>query len=195
MAARADLNRRAEVRFPRCIGRAARVVPQRARCRAGGALADAAGQRRPVRSQSRPRATDRARLRSGQRGRRIGGPRRERVRPEQRLAYFSSARDRVLTLPGVERAAWAAWIPIATVSDGGPFWLESQPPRADEQPQNGRDGSRRSGLLRRRHTFRFSKVARLPIATTRRPRRWRSSTRHSPRSSGRARALSAVSSS
>ena len=56
--------------------------------------------------------------------------------PEQRSAYFTAARDRVLTLPGVERAAWAAWIPIATVSDGGPFWLESRPPRADEQPQN-----------------------------------------------------------
>jgi len=56
--------------------------------------------------------------------------------PEQRSAYFTAARDRVLTLPGVDRAAWAAWIPIATVSDGGPFWLESRPPRADEQPQN-----------------------------------------------------------
>ena len=56
--------------------------------------------------------------------------------PEQRSAYFTAARDRVLALPGVERAAWAAWIPIATVSDGGPFWLESRPPRADEQPQN-----------------------------------------------------------
>jgi len=56
--------------------------------------------------------------------------------PEQRSAYFTKARDRVLTLPGVERAAWAAWIPMATVSDGGPFWLESRPPRADEQPQN-----------------------------------------------------------
>jgi predicted permease len=56
--------------------------------------------------------------------------------PEQRLAYFTKARNLVLTLPGVERAAWAAWIPMATVSDGGPFWLESRPPRADEQPQN-----------------------------------------------------------
>ncbi len=56
--------------------------------------------------------------------------------PEQRSAYFTNARDRVLRLPGVERAAWAAWIPIATVSDGGPYWLESRPPRADEQPQN-----------------------------------------------------------
>ena len=56
--------------------------------------------------------------------------------PEQRSAYFTAARDRVLTLPGVDRAAWVAWIPIATVSDGGPFWLESRPPRADEQPQN-----------------------------------------------------------
>ena len=56
--------------------------------------------------------------------------------PAHRSAYFTEARDRVLTLPGVERAAWAAWIPMATVSDGGPFWLESRPPRADEQPQN-----------------------------------------------------------
>jgi predicted permease len=56
--------------------------------------------------------------------------------PAQRLAYFTQVRDRVLTLPGVERAAWAAWIPIATVSDSAPVWLESRPPRADERPLN-----------------------------------------------------------
>jgi predicted permease len=55
---------------------------------------------------------------------------------EQRAAYFTEVRDRVLTLPGVERAAWAAWIPIATVTDGAPIWLESRPPKADERPQN-----------------------------------------------------------
>jgi predicted permease len=53
--------------------------------------------------------------------------------PAQRLAYFNNVRDRILALPGVERAAWTEWVPLATVSGGGPVWLESQPPRPDEQ--------------------------------------------------------------
>ena len=58
-----------------------------------------------------------------------------------------------------------------------------------------RDGARRSRLLRRRQHIRFSKAARSPIATTRVPRRSRSSTRHSPPNSGRIRTLLAASSS
>jgi len=54
--------------------------------------------------------------------------------PAQRLAYYSNARERMLALPGVERAAWIEWAPLATVSEGGPIWLESQPPRTGEQP-------------------------------------------------------------
>ena len=54
--------------------------------------------------------------------------------PAQRLAYYSSARERMLALPGVERAAWIEWAPLSTVSEGGPIRLESQPTRADEPP-------------------------------------------------------------
>ena len=54
----------------------------------------------------------------------------------QRSQYFTQVRDRILTLPGVQGAAWAAWIPITTVTDSAPVWLESRPPRADERPLN-----------------------------------------------------------
>ena len=54
--------------------------------------------------------------------------------PAQRLAYFNDARKRMLAVPGVERAAWIEWAPLATVSEGGPIWLESEPPSADQQP-------------------------------------------------------------
>jgi predicted permease len=54
--------------------------------------------------------------------------------PAQRLAYFSNARERMLALPGVERAAWIEWAPLTTVSEGGPIRLESQPARTDEPP-------------------------------------------------------------
>jgi predicted permease len=54
--------------------------------------------------------------------------------PARRLAYYTNARERMLALPGVERAAWIEWAPLATVSEGGPIWLENQPPRAGEQP-------------------------------------------------------------
>ena len=52
----------------------------------------------------------------------------------QRLAYYSSVRERMLALPGVERAAWIEWAPLSTVSEGGSIRLESQPTRADEPP-------------------------------------------------------------
>ena len=51
----------------------------------------------------------------------------------QRLAYYNSVRERILALPGVERAAWIEWTPLATVSESGRIWLESQPPRTGEQ--------------------------------------------------------------
>jgi predicted permease len=54
--------------------------------------------------------------------------------PAQRLAYFRNARERMLAVAGVERAAWIEWAPLATVSEGGQIWLESQPPRTGEQP-------------------------------------------------------------
>jgi predicted permease len=54
--------------------------------------------------------------------------------PAQRLAYYSNARERMLALPGVDQAAWTEWAPIATVSEGGAIWLESQPPGTGEQP-------------------------------------------------------------
>jgi predicted permease len=51
----------------------------------------------------------------------------------QRLNFYANARDRVRALPGVEQAAWIEWAPLATVSEGGPVWLEGQPPRSGEQ--------------------------------------------------------------
>jgi predicted permease len=51
----------------------------------------------------------------------------------ERLAFYTNIRERVVTLPGVERAAWIEWAPLATVSEGAPVWLDSQPPRADQQ--------------------------------------------------------------
>jgi predicted permease len=53
---------------------------------------------------------------------------------EQRSTYFTNARTRILGLPGIEHAAWAQWIPIATISDSAPVWLESRPPKSDEPP-------------------------------------------------------------
>ena len=50
----------------------------------------------------------------------------------QRLGFYSSARDRIRTLPGVEQAAWTEWAPLATVSEGGPVWLEGQRPQTGE---------------------------------------------------------------
>lgn len=52
----------------------------------------------------------------------------------QRLAYYGAARERILALAGVERAAWIEWAPLATVSEGGRIWLESQPPSTRAQP-------------------------------------------------------------
>jgi predicted permease len=54
--------------------------------------------------------------------------------PAQRLAYYDNARQRMLAVPGVERAAWIEWAPLSTVSEGGPIRLESQPVRDDEPP-------------------------------------------------------------
>ena len=55
---------------------------------------------------------------------------------EQRSTYFTNARHRILALAGVESAAWAQWIPMTTVTDGAPVWLESRPPKSDEAPLN-----------------------------------------------------------
>ena len=51
----------------------------------------------------------------------------------QRLDLYSRARDRIRALPGVEQAAWIQWAPLATVSEGGPVWIDGQPPRTGEQ--------------------------------------------------------------
>ena len=51
----------------------------------------------------------------------------------QRLNLYSRARDRIRALPGVEQAAWIQWAPLATVSEGGPVWIDGQPPRTGEQ--------------------------------------------------------------
>jgi len=51
----------------------------------------------------------------------------------QRLDLYSRARDRIRALPGVEQAAWIQWGPLATVSEGGPVWIDGQPPRTGEQ--------------------------------------------------------------
>ncbi|HZM91998.1 MAG TPA: ABC transporter permease [Vicinamibacterales bacterium] len=51
----------------------------------------------------------------------------------ERLDFFASARDRVRALPGVEQAAWTEWAPLATVSEGGPVWIDGQRPRSGEQ--------------------------------------------------------------
>ena len=53
---------------------------------------------------------------------------------ERRSTYFTNARNRILAMPGVETAGWAQWIPMTTVSDSAPVWLESRPPKADEVP-------------------------------------------------------------
>ena len=52
--------------------------------------------------------------------------------PTQRLAFYTNARERMLAVPGVERAAWVEWAPLTAVSEGGPIQLESQPARAGE---------------------------------------------------------------
>jgi predicted permease len=51
----------------------------------------------------------------------------------QRLDFYTNARDRIRALPGVEQAAWTEWAPLATVSEGGPVWIDGQPPRTGEQ--------------------------------------------------------------
>ena len=51
----------------------------------------------------------------------------------QRLDLYSRARDRIRALPGVEQAAWIQCAPLATVSEGGPVWIDGQPPRTGEQ--------------------------------------------------------------
>ena len=51
----------------------------------------------------------------------------------QRLDFYTNARNRLRALPGVEQAAWIEWVPLATVSEGGPVWLEGQRPRTGEQ--------------------------------------------------------------
>jgi predicted permease len=51
----------------------------------------------------------------------------------QRLGFYANARDRIRTLPGVEQAAWTEWAPLATVSEGGPVWIEGQRPQSGEQ--------------------------------------------------------------
>jgi predicted permease len=53
---------------------------------------------------------------------------------EQRSTYFINARNRILAMPGVENAGWAQWIPMTTVTDAAPVWLESRPPKPDEAP-------------------------------------------------------------
>jgi predicted permease len=51
----------------------------------------------------------------------------------QRLDFYARARDQIRALPGVEQAAWTEWAPLATVSEGGPVWIDGQPPRTGEQ--------------------------------------------------------------
>ena len=51
----------------------------------------------------------------------------------QRLDFYTNTRDRIRALPGVEQAAWTEWAPLATVSEGGPVWIDGQPPRTGEQ--------------------------------------------------------------
>ncbi len=51
----------------------------------------------------------------------------------QRMDFYTNARNRVRALPGVEQAAWTEWAPLATVSEGGPVWLDGQRPRTGEQ--------------------------------------------------------------
>jgi predicted permease len=53
---------------------------------------------------------------------------------EQRSTYFTNTRQRILAMPGVESAGWAQWIPMTTVSDSAPVWLESRPPKPSEPP-------------------------------------------------------------
>jgi len=51
----------------------------------------------------------------------------------KRLDLYSRAHDRIRALPGVERAAWIQWVPLANLSMGGPVWIDGQPPRTGEQ--------------------------------------------------------------
>jgi predicted permease len=51
----------------------------------------------------------------------------------QRVDFYANARDRIRAVPGVQQAAWTEWAPLATVSEGGPVWIEGQPPRTGEQ--------------------------------------------------------------
>jgi predicted permease len=51
----------------------------------------------------------------------------------KRLDFYSRTRDRMRTLPGVEQAAWIQWLPLASLIDSGPVWIDGQPPRTGEQ--------------------------------------------------------------
>ena len=61
--------------------------------------------------------------------------------------FYTNARNRVRALPGVEQAAWTEWAPLATVSEGGPVWLDGQKPRTGEQGVHGGVCIGRCGLL------------------------------------------------
>ena len=89
--------------------------------------------------------------------------------PEQRSAYFTErARSHPRRARRRARRMGEPGFRMATVSDGGPFWLES---RLREPTSHRRMPRRLASILAtsRPPTFRFSKVARSPIATMRRP--------------------------
>ena len=149
MATRTDLNVAVKAGGRGAAGEPRAMLPRRAGRRSGRALADAPGQRRLVPAQSRSRAADRAWFRSRQPRRRV---RRFRLKTAttRRSAWTSitSARERIRALPGVEQAAWIEWAPLATVSEGGPVWIDGQPPRAGEQAFMAALARGRCGLLR-----------------------------------------------
>jgi predicted permease len=51
----------------------------------------------------------------------------------KRLDLYSRVRDRIRSLPGVEQASWIQWVPLASVIEAGPVWIDGQPPRTGEQ--------------------------------------------------------------
>jgi len=108
---------------------------------------------------------------------------------QKRLAFYAAARDRIVAIPGVEQVAWIQFPPLGIVGEAAevvpeprpsdPDWRPSLVAEADISPSTSRPHAR--GSSRDECSMRAIEPA---------ARRWSSSTRHWPRSSGRVTARS-----
>ena len=123
----------AEERRPRRAGRSRQQAPRRAGRRAGGAVAHAARQRRPVRPQPRSRARHRPGFRSRRPAAGVDG--RLACRATIRRSVWRSTETSatgIAALPGVEQAAWISWPPF-----GSSTRRSTSSPRASRQIRTG----------------------------------------------------------